>query len=54
MVRNAAADSALSASYLSFLVIATLLAAVAVINASAVLVIGAMVLGPDPHAVLHA
>ncbi|WP_448641415.1 DUF389 domain-containing protein [Geodermatophilus sp. URMC 63] len=47
VVRTTAADSALSVSYLSFLLIATLLAAVAVVNDSAVLVIGAMVLGPE-------
>ncbi|WP_089402713.1 DUF389 domain-containing protein [Geodermatophilus saharensis] len=47
VVRTTAADSSLSVSYLSFLTIATLLAAVAVVNDSAVLLIGAMVLGPE-------
>jgi uncharacterized hydrophobic protein (TIGR00271 family) len=47
VVRTTGADSALSVSYLAFLTIATLLAAVAIINDSAVLVIGAMVLGPE-------
>ena len=47
VVRSTAADSTLSFSYLAFLTIATLLAAVAIINDSAILVIGAMVLGPE-------
>jgi uncharacterized hydrophobic protein (TIGR00271 family) len=47
VVRTTDADSALSASYLSFLTIATLLAGVAIINDSAILTIGAMVLGPE-------
>ena len=47
VVRTTGADSALSASYLAFLTIATLLAGVAIINDSAVLLIGAMVLGPE-------
>jgi uncharacterized hydrophobic protein (TIGR00271 family) len=47
VVRTTAADSSLSVSYLAFLSIATLLAAVAVVNDSAILVIGAMVLGPE-------
>ncbi len=47
VVRTTAADSSLSVSYLAFLTIATLLAAVAVVNDSAVLLIGAMVLGPE-------
>ena len=47
VVRTTAADSSLSVSYLSFLTIATLLAAVAIVNDSAILVIGAMVLGPE-------
>jgi uncharacterized hydrophobic protein (TIGR00271 family) len=47
VVRTTDADSALSASYLAFLTIATLLAAVAIVNDSAILVIGAMVLGPE-------
>jgi uncharacterized hydrophobic protein (TIGR00271 family) len=47
VVRTTAADAALSVSYLAFLTIATLLAAVAIVNDSAPLVIGAMVLGPE-------
>ncbi|RBY82728.1 DUF389 domain-containing protein [Blastococcus sp. TF02A-26] len=47
VVRATAADSALSVSYLAFLTIATLLAAAAIVNDSAILVIGAMVLGPE-------
>ncbi|MGY1706730.1 DUF389 domain-containing protein [Geodermatophilus sp. SYSU D00697] len=47
VVRTTDADSSLSASYLAFLTIATLLAAAAIINDSAILVIGAMVLGPE-------
>ncbi|MQA32927.1 DUF389 domain-containing protein [Modestobacter roseus] len=47
VVRNTDTDAALSVSYLAFLTIATLLAAVAIVNDSAVLLIGAMVLGPE-------
>jgi hypothetical protein len=47
VVRTTDADSTLSVSYLAFLTIATLLAAVAIVNDSAILVIGAMVLGPE-------
>jgi uncharacterized hydrophobic protein (TIGR00271 family) len=47
VVRATAADSALSVSYLAFLTIATLIAAAAIVNDSAILVIGAMVLGPE-------
>ncbi|WP_029434009.1 DUF389 domain-containing protein [Blastococcus sp. URHD0036] len=47
VVRATAADSVLSVSYLAFLTIATLIAAAAIVNDSAVLVIGAMVLGPE-------
>jgi uncharacterized hydrophobic protein (TIGR00271 family) len=47
VVRSTAADSALSVSYLAFLTIATLIAAAAIVNDSAILVIGAMVLGPE-------
>ncbi|MGY1764407.1 DUF389 domain-containing protein [Geodermatophilus sp. SYSU D00779] len=47
VVRTTDADSALSASYLAFLTIATLLAGVAIINDSAILTIGTMVLGPE-------
>jgi uncharacterized hydrophobic protein (TIGR00271 family) len=47
VVRTTDADSALSVSYLAFLSIATMLAAIAIINDSAILTIGAMVLGPE-------
>jgi uncharacterized hydrophobic protein (TIGR00271 family) len=47
VVRTTDADSTLSVSYLAFLTIATLLAAIAIINDSAILTIGAMVLGPE-------
>ena len=47
VVRTTDADSALSVSYLAFLTIATSLAAIAIINDSAILTIGAMVLGPE-------
>jgi uncharacterized hydrophobic protein (TIGR00271 family) len=47
VIRTVAADSAPSVSYLVFLTVATLLAAIAVVTDSAVLVVGAMVLGPE-------
>jgi uncharacterized hydrophobic protein (TIGR00271 family) len=47
VVRTTASESTLSVSYLAFLTIATLLAAIAIINDSAILTIGAMVLGPE-------
>jgi uncharacterized hydrophobic protein (TIGR00271 family) len=47
VVRTTDADSRLSVSYLAFLTIATLLAAIAIINDSAILTVGAMVLGPE-------
>ena len=47
VVRTTDADSALSVSYLAFLTIATMLAAIAIVNDSAILTIGAMVLGPE-------
>ncbi|MCW2579384.1 MAG: putative integral rane protein, partial [Blastococcus sp.] len=47
VIRTVDADSRLSFSYLAFLTIATLLAAIAIINDSPILVIGAMVLGPE-------
>jgi uncharacterized hydrophobic protein (TIGR00271 family) len=47
VVRSVDADSSLSASYLAFFTIATMIAAVAIINDSAILTIGAMVLGPE-------
>jgi uncharacterized hydrophobic protein (TIGR00271 family) len=47
VVRTVDAESSLSVSYLAFLTIATMLAAIAVVTDSAVLVVGAMVLGPE-------
>lgn len=47
LVRTTAADASLSASFLLFLTIATLLAAIAIVNDSAILTVGAMVLGPE-------
>lgn len=47
VVERAYEDSALTWTYLSFMVLATLLAAIAVVTDSVVLVIGAMVLGPE-------
>jgi uncharacterized hydrophobic protein (TIGR00271 family) len=47
VVRATAADSTLSVSFLAFLTIATLLAGIGIVNDSAILVIGAMVLGPE-------
>jgi uncharacterized hydrophobic protein (TIGR00271 family) len=47
VVRTTDGASSLSASYLAFLTIATLIAAVAIVNDSAILTIGAMVLGPE-------
>lgn len=47
VVRTVAADSSLSVAYLAFFTIATMIAAIGVVNDSAVLVIGAMVLGPE-------
>jgi uncharacterized hydrophobic protein (TIGR00271 family) len=47
VVRTTAADSTLSVSYLAFLTIATMLAAIAIVNDSAILTVGAMVLGPE-------
>jgi uncharacterized hydrophobic protein (TIGR00271 family) len=47
VVRTTATDASLSVTYLAFLTIATLLAAIAIVNDSAPLVIGAMVLGPE-------
>src|SRR4051812_49454872 len=47
VVRTTAADSTLSVAYLVFLTIATMLAAIAIINDSAILTVGAMVLGPE-------
>ena len=47
VIRTVAADSAPSVSFLVFLTVATLLAAIAVVTDSAVLVVGAMVLGPE-------
>ena len=47
VVRSLDSDSSLSISYLAFLTIATLIAAIGIVNDSAILVIGAMVLGPE-------
>jgi uncharacterized hydrophobic protein (TIGR00271 family) len=47
VVRTTAGDSALSFAFLAFLAIATLLAAIAIVNDSAILTVGAMVLGPE-------
>jgi uncharacterized hydrophobic protein (TIGR00271 family) len=47
VVRSVSADATLSVSFLAFLTIATLIATIGVINDSAILVIGAMVLGPE-------
>ena len=47
VVRTVAADSTLSVSFLAFLTIATLIAVIGIVNDSAILVIGAMVLGPE-------
>jgi uncharacterized hydrophobic protein (TIGR00271 family) len=47
VVERAYEDSALTWTYLSFMMLATLLAAIAVVTDSVVLVIGAMVLGPE-------
>ena len=47
VIRTTAAEATLSVSYLAFLTIATLLAGIAIILDSPILVIGAMVLGPE-------
>lgn len=47
VIRTTAAEASLSVSYLAFLTIATLLAGIAIILDSPILVIGAMVLGPE-------
>src|SRR3954447_13101037 len=47
VVRTTDSESSLSFSYLAFLTIALLLAVIAIINDSAILTIGAMVLGPE-------
>jgi uncharacterized hydrophobic protein (TIGR00271 family) len=47
VIGTVAGDSVLSVSYLTFLTIATLLASIAIVTDSAVLVVGAMVLGPE-------
>jgi uncharacterized hydrophobic protein (TIGR00271 family) len=47
VVRTTAEESTLSVAYLAFLTIATLLAAIAIVNDSAILTVGAMVLGPE-------
>jgi uncharacterized hydrophobic protein (TIGR00271 family) len=47
VIRSTDADSALSVSFVAFMTIATLLAGIAIINDSAILTVGAMVLGPE-------
>ena len=47
VVRTVDAESSLSVSYLAFLTIATMIAAIAIVVDSAILTIGAMVLGPE-------
>lgn len=47
LVRTSYADSTLSGTFVAFLLIATMLAAIAIILDSAVLIVGAMVLGPE-------
>ena len=47
VIRSTDADSALSVSYLAFMTIATMLAGIALLNDSAILTVGAMVLGPE-------
>jgi uncharacterized hydrophobic protein (TIGR00271 family) len=47
VIRTVAGDSSLSVAYLAFLTIATMIASIGIVNDSAVLVIGAMVLGPE-------
>ncbi|HEV7212325.1 MAG TPA: DUF389 domain-containing protein [Blastococcus sp.] len=47
VIRTTDADSALSVSYVAFMTIATLLAGIAIVNDSAILTVGAMVLGPE-------
>ncbi len=47
VVERAYDESSLTWTYLSFMVLATLLAAIAVVTDSVILVIGAMVLGPE-------
>jgi uncharacterized hydrophobic protein (TIGR00271 family) len=47
VIDSVAGDSVLSVSYLTFLTVATLLASIAIVTDSSVLVVGAMVLGPE-------
>lgn len=47
VIRTTDAESALSVTYIAFLTIATVLAAIAIVLDSAILVVGAMVLGPE-------
>jgi uncharacterized hydrophobic protein (TIGR00271 family) len=47
VVRTTAEDSTLSVAFLAFLTIATMLAAIAIVVDSAILTVGAMVLGPE-------
>ena len=47
VIERAYEESALTWTYLSFMILATLLAAIAIVTDSVILVIGAMVLGPE-------
>ena len=47
VIRTTAGDAALSVAFLAFLTIAVLLAAIAIVTDSAILTVGAMVLGPE-------
>lgn len=47
VIERAYEESALSWTYVSFMILATLLAAIAVVTDSVILIIGAMVLGPE-------
>lgn len=47
VIRTVSGDSSLSVAYLAFFTIATLIAVIGIINDSAILIIGAMVLGPE-------
>lgn len=47
VIRATDAESALSVTFIAFLTIATVLAAIAIVLDSAVLIVGAMVLGPE-------
>jgi uncharacterized hydrophobic protein (TIGR00271 family) len=47
VIRTVAGDSTLSVAYLAFFTIANMIASIGILNDSAILVIGAMVLGPE-------